>query len=48
VTDQPALTPRAALLFITARYDTDAGMAPGVWSVVKELQQHLSWLQHVK
>ena len=29
--EQPALTPRDALRVILIRYDTDAGMAPGVW-----------------
>ena len=45
--EQPALTPRDALRFILIRYDTDAGMAPGVWEVAKELQRHLAWLQHI-
>ena len=45
--EQPALTPRDALRFILIRYDTDAGMAPGVWEVAEELQRHLAWLQHI-
>jgi hypothetical protein len=45
--EQPTLSPRDALRFILMRYDTDAGMAPGVWEVCKSLQAHLSWLQHI-
>lgn len=44
---QPILSPRAALAFILVRYDTDAGIAPGIYEVVKELQEHLAWLQHI-
>jgi hypothetical protein len=29
--EQPTLAPRDGLRFILIRYDTDAGMAPGVW-----------------
>jgi hypothetical protein len=47
MSDQPLLSPRDGLRFILIRYDTDAGMAPGVWEVAKELQRHLSWLQHI-
>jgi hypothetical protein len=45
--EQPTLSPRDALRFILQRYDTDAGMAPGVWETVKQIQRHLAWLQHV-
>jgi hypothetical protein len=44
MSQQPILSPRDSLRFILLRYDTDAGMAQGV---VKQIQQHLSWLQHV-
>jgi len=44
--EQPQLTPRDALRFILFRYDYGA-MAPGVYAVAKELQRHLSWLQHI-
>ena len=47
MSEQPILTPRDALRFILIRYDTEAGMAPGVWEVAKALQRHLSWLQHI-
>jgi hypothetical protein len=33
---QPTLSPRDGLRFILIRYDTDAGLAPGVWEVVLE------------
>jgi hypothetical protein len=46
MSDQPSLTPRDALRFIQIRYD-DGAMAPGVFAVARELQQHLSWLQHI-
>ena len=46
MSEQPTLTPRDALRFILIRYDHGA-MAPGVFAVAKELQRHLSWLQHV-
>jgi hypothetical protein len=45
--EQPTLSPRAGLRFILIRYDTDAGMAPGVWETVKQIQRHLAWIQHV-
>jgi hypothetical protein len=45
--EQPTPSPSDALRFILIRYDTDAGMAQGVWEVVKQIQAHLSWLQHV-
>jgi hypothetical protein len=49
MTEQPPpLPPQAALQFILMRYDHDAGMAPGVWAVVLELQRHLSWLEHIQ
>jgi hypothetical protein len=48
MSEQPILSPRDGLRFILIRYDTDAGMAPGVWEVVKDIQLHLSWMQHVK
>jgi hypothetical protein len=47
MSEQPSLSPRDALQFILMRYDSDAGMAPGVWAVVLKLQEHLSWLQHI-
>ena len=47
MSDQPTLSPRDGLKFILIRYDTEAGMAPGVWEVAKALQAHLSWLQHI-
>jgi hypothetical protein len=47
MSEQPILSPRDALRFILLRYDTDAGMAPGVWETVKQIQRHLAWLQHV-
>ena len=46
MSEQPTLTPRDALRFILIRYDHGA-MAPSVFAVAKELQRHLSWLQHV-
>jgi hypothetical protein len=46
VSEQPILSPRAALRFILIRYDTDAGLAPGAWAIVKALQTDLSWLRH--
>jgi hypothetical protein len=45
--EQPTLSPRAGLRFILIRYDTDAGMAPGIWEVVKKIERHLAWIQHV-
>jgi hypothetical protein len=47
MSEQPILTPRDGLKFILIRYDTDAGMAQGVWEVVKDIQRHLSWLQYI-
>jgi hypothetical protein len=47
MSEQPTLSRCDALRFILIRYDTDAGMAPGVWEVVKGIQLHLSWMQHV-
>jgi hypothetical protein len=47
MTDQPTLPPRTALRMILARYDHDAGMAPGVWKIVKQLQQQIAWRRHV-
>ena len=47
MSEQPTLTPRDGLRFILIRYDTDAGLAPGVWEVCKAIQAHLSWLQHI-
>jgi hypothetical protein len=44
--EQPTIPPRDGLQFILIRYDCGA-MAPGVWQVAKELQRHLSWLQHI-
>jgi hypothetical protein len=44
--EQPTLSPRDGLRFILIRYD-HGPMAPGVWQVAKELQRHLSWLQHI-
>jgi hypothetical protein len=35
MSEQPILTPRDGLRFILIRYDTDAGMAQGVWEVVQ-------------
>jgi hypothetical protein len=46
MSEQPTLTPRDALRFILVRYDHGA-MAPGVFAIAKELQRHLSWIQHV-
>jgi len=46
MSEQPILTPRDALRFILIRYDHGA-TAPGVFAVAKELQRHLSWLQHI-
>ena len=46
MSEQPQLTPRDALKFILFRYEHGA-MAPGVFKVAKEIQRHLSWLQHV-
>jgi hypothetical protein len=46
MSEQPTLTPRDALRFILFRYDHGA-MAPGVFAVAKELQRHLSSIQHV-
>jgi hypothetical protein len=46
MSEQPTLSPRDGLRFILIRYDHGA-MAPGVWQVAKELQRHLSWLQHI-
>jgi hypothetical protein len=46
MSEQPLISPRDGLRFILSRYDHGA-MAPGVWRVAKELQRHLSWLQHV-
>ena len=49
MTEQPPpLPPRAALQFILMRYDSDAGMAPGVWAVVLELQRRIAWLEHIQ
>ena len=47
MSEQPILTPRDGLRFILIRYDTDAGMAQGVWEVVKDIQRHLAWRQHI-
>jgi hypothetical protein len=44
---QPFISPRVGVRLILARYDTDAGMAQGVWEVVKQIQRHLAWLQHI-
>jgi hypothetical protein len=44
---QPVLSQRDGLQFILMRYDTCEGMAPGVWQVVKDMQRHQAWLQHV-
>ena len=46
MSEQPTLSPREGLRFILIRYDYGA-MAPGVFQVAKELQRHLSWLQHI-
>jgi hypothetical protein len=46
VSEQPTLSPRDGLRFILIRYDHGA-MALGVFAVAKELQRHLSWLQHI-
>jgi hypothetical protein len=47
VSEQPILSPRDALRFILQRYDTNAGLPQGVWQVVKQIQRHLAWKQHV-
>jgi hypothetical protein len=47
MSDQPVLSSRDGLRFILMRYDTDAGMAQGVWQVVKQIQKHLAWIQHL-
>jgi hypothetical protein len=39
--------PRDALRFILIRYDHGA-VAPGVFDVVKLLQTHLAWLEHIR
>ena len=44
MSEQPTLTPRDALRFILIHH---GAMAPGVFQVAKELQRHLSWLQHI-
>jgi hypothetical protein len=46
MSDQPTLTPRDALKFISYRYDSGA-LAPGVFEAVKLLQIHLAWIQKV-
>src|SRR5215831_1035512 len=44
--EQPTLRPRTWLKVIRARYD-DGAVALGVWEVIKDLEAHEAWRNHI-
>ena len=46
MSEQPIIRPRVMLAIILARYDHGA-VPDGVWQVIKLMQAHEGWLQHV-
>jgi hypothetical protein len=46
-TEQPTISPATMLLVLRARYDCGA-VPQGVWEVIKGLEAHLAWLEHIR
>ena len=44
--EQPIVRPRDWLPILRARYD-DGATPDGVWQVIKDLERHAAWLEHV-